>query len=268
MGLGIVHAFASAGVARVAIVSRSAQSQMSAQAELSAAYPTVEFCFFQASITDHGRMRSILAELHTIDVLVLCPSYVHPRTPARDLGTSHVQESFETNVVAAYDLVSAYYAMPEPPAEGGRGTKTVLNISSAASQAQGAQRAAYGTSKAAAVQIMQHFAAEQAQEAGAASAVNDDHGHTKDNKPASKLKIISFHPGTFYTPTVAAVYSRDQFAWDDPTLPADFALWLAGPQSDFLHGRYVWAHWDVDELVALKEKVLSNPQYLTFGLVM
>lgn len=268
MGLSIVHAFAAAGVARIAIVSRSAESQTSAKEELSATYPTVEFCFFQASITDHGRMRSILRELSAIDVLVLCPSYVHPRMPACNLDTSDVQESFDTNVVATFDLVSAYCALPDPPAEGNRGTKTVLNISSAAAQAQGAQRAAYGTSKAAAVQMMQHFAAEQAHESVAAPIVNGDHGPTEKSKPATKLKIVSFHPGTFYTPTVAAVYSRDQFAWDDLRLPADFALWLAGPESDFLHGRYVWAHWDVDELVALKEKVLSGPNFLTFGLVM
>lgn len=28
--------------------------------------------------------------------------------------------------------------------------------------------------------------------------------------------------------------------WEDINLPADFSLWLAGPQSDFLQGRFVW----------------------------
>jgi hypothetical protein len=50
-------------------------------------------------------------------------------------------------------------------------------------------------------------------------------------------------------------------------LPGDFAVWLAGPEAEFLTGRYVWAQWDVDELIAMKEKVAQDPMLLTIGLV-
>jgi hypothetical protein len=50
-------------------------------------------------------------------------------------------------------------------------------------------------------------------------------------------------------------------------LPGDFAVWLAGPEADFLTGRFVWAQWDVDELVGMKEKVAQDPSLLTIGLV-
>jgi hypothetical protein len=50
-------------------------------------------------------------------------------------------------------------------------------------------------------------------------------------------------------------------------LPGDFAVWLAGPEAEFLTGRYVWAQWDVDELIAMKEKVTQDPTLLTIGLV-
>lgn len=56
--------------------------------------------------------------------------------------------------------------------------------------------------------------------------------------------------------------------WEDIKLPADFAVWLAGPQSDFLHGRFVWAQWDVDELIALKERVEREANLLRLGLVL
>ena len=56
--------------------------------------------------------------------------------------------------------------------------------------------------------------------------------------------------------------------WDDLALPGDFALWLAGPESGFLHGRHVWANWDVDELVALKRKLENDRSFLTIGLVL
>ena len=50
-------------------------------------------------------------------------------------------------------------------------------------------------------------------------------------------------------------------------LPGDFAVWLASPEADFLNGRYVWAAWDVDEMIAMKQKVVSDPSLLTMALV-
>ena len=97
--------------------------------------------------------------------------------------------------------------------------------------------------------MLQHFAAEQ------------------DTLPERRLRIFSYHPGAFYTPSAEKNIPKDAFEWEDIRLPADFAVWLAGPQSDFLHGRWVWAHWDVDELIALKERVEREKGFLTVGLV-
>ena len=108
-------------------------------------------------------------------------------------------------------------------------------------------RVGYGPSKAAAAQMMQHFAMEQKVE---------------------DVKIFSFHPGAHYTPGVAQVHPKDAMQWEDINLPAHFVLWLAGPESDFLHGRYLWAHWDVDELLVLKDRVASDPFFLRIGLVL
>jgi hypothetical protein len=33
------------------------------------------------------------------------------------------------------------------------------------------------------------------------------------------------------------------------SLPASFNLWLASPEAAFLKGRFVWANWDVNELM-------------------
>lgn len=50
-------------------------------------------------------------------------------------------------------------------------------------------------------------------------------------------------------------------------LPGDFAVWLASSEADFLNGRYVWAAWDVDEMIAMEEKVASDPSLLTMALI-
>ncbi|KAJ3867199.1 short-chain dehydrogenase/reductase [Lentinula novae-zelandiae] len=59
--------------------------------------------------------------------------------------------------------------------------------------------------------------------------------------------------GVLYSETVAKHIDRDVFDWDEMALPADFAVWSASPEAAWLHGRFVWAHWDVDELKADKE---------------
>lgn len=46
-------------------------------------------------------------------------------------------------------------------------------------------------------------------------------------------------------------------------LPGDFAVWLASPEANFLNGRFVWAQWDVDELITMKEKLAGDPSLLT-----
>lgn len=51
-------------------------------------------------------------------------------------------------------------------------------------------------------------------------------------------------------------------------LPAHFAVWLCSPEADFLKGRFFWAHWDVDELMAKKELIEKDASLLTLGLTM
>jgi hypothetical protein len=47
-------------------------------------------------------------------------------------------------------------------------------------------------------------------------------------------------------------------------LPASFCVWAATKQAAFLHGRFVWANWDVEELAAMKE--IAEPGFLKMGL--
>ena len=151
-----------------------------------------------------------------------------------------MQDVFDTNAIAAFNLTKAYLATILPAT----GRKTIINISSAAAHLQSPLRVGYGSSKAAVAQMMQSFASEQ----------------ENDN-----VKIFSFHPGVFYTPVVAQHYPEDAMSWEDIKLPAHFALWLAGPESGFLNGRYLW---DVDELIALKDRIGKDRNSLTIGLVL
>jgi hypothetical protein len=48
-------------------------------------------------------------------------------------------------------------------------------------------------------------------------------------------------------------------------LPASFAVWIVSPEAEFLNGKFVWSNWDIEELKAKKEHLLSTDD-LTLGL--
>lgn len=52
------------------------------------------------------------------------------------------------------------------------------------------------------------------------------------------------------------------FPIDD--LPGSLAVWLASTEAAFLHGRYLWASWDVNELATgeIRKRILEDPYFL------
>ncbi len=60
--------------------------------------------------------------------------------------------------------------------------------------------------------------------------------------------------------------NEESFAWDDVQLPGQFAVWLASKEAAFLKGRFVWANWDVRELLGRKGDFERDAELLTVGL--
>lgn len=243
VGLAICKAFAETGAARIAIVARSADSLEKAKSDLEAAFPSTQILTYAVSVTDQARMDAILRELGSVDVLVLNAAVAHRRAQATEITAQEFQDAFDINVIATFNITKSYLTM-DPPAAGSR---TVIYVSTAAIHLPGSFRVGYGPSKAAGTQVMQNFA----------SQFQDD----------ENVRLFSVHPGSIYTPGVAANIPKDMIDWDEPELPAYFTVWLAGPESSFLSGRFVWANWDVDELIAFKERLASDPTFLTVSLV-
>jgi hypothetical protein len=50
-------------------------------------------------------------------------------------------------------------------------------------------------------------------------------------------------------------------------LPGNFAVWAASPEATFLHGRFVWANWDVLELKKdLWKRIHEDEHFLKVGI--
>ena len=246
IGWSISESFAETGIAKLVIVSRSPGPLEKAKADLGASHPNVEVLTYSASLTDATRMDDILKEIGQIDILVLSAAATHKHTAIAKIPLSEIRETFETNVIAPFGVMKSYLALPKPAG----GTKTVIKISSNASHLYIPHTSGYAASKAASNELMAFFA--------------DEYTPAKDG-----VRLFSIHPGAFYTPLAASQYPADAFPWEDVRLPGHFCAWLglSGEEADFLHGRFVWAQWNIDELIALRKKVEGNPSYLKIGLV-
>ena len=52
-------------------------------------------------------------------------------------------------------------------------------------------------------------------------------------------------------------------------LPGAYAVWAASKEARFLHGRYTFAYWDVDELASTEEnrkRIEEDVEFLRWGI--
>lgn len=83
-----------------------------------------------------------------------------------------------------------------------------------------------------------------------------------------KMQVISFHPGVVRTTAwTEAGVSNEMLPFDDVSLAGGSAVWLASPEARFLHGRFIWASWDVEELKTgeVRKKIDDNVNFLKIG---
>jgi NAD(P)-dependent dehydrogenase (short-subunit alcohol dehydrogenase family) len=108
--------------------------------------------------------------------------------------------------------------------------------------------------------------------------------------PSECMQVISYHPGAIWTDTSRnSGIKADAAEWDNGnytdidirltpaeltdliclvSLPGHFALWASSDEAEFLHGRFVWASWDVNELSSgeLRVRIDTDPNYLKIGI--
>lgn len=71
------------------------------------------------------------------------------------------------------------------------------------------------------------------------------------------VHVVTIHPGVIET----QMYHKAEMEGlhsDTIQLAAHFTLWVTSEQARFARGRFLWCNWDVEELVAEKEKILER----------
>lgn len=195
------------------------------------------------SVSDCTAIDDIVQQIGQIDVVAMSAASAAPHDPLDQTSLDVVESSYNINVVGNWNLVKAVLNARTDKSK----QTIVINVSTLSAYRPLPRQGVYGSSKGAFTQLMTEFAGEHNEE---------------------EVRFVSYHPGAVFTEMASRHFSKDIFeGWEDPALPGQFAVWLASPEADFLNGRFVWAQWDVDELLQVKDKIKENPYFLKISLI-
>ncbi|KAE9391962.1 short-chain dehydrogenase/reductase [Gymnopus androsaceus JB14] len=246
IGFEIARSFALASASRVIIIGRRAEVLDEAVGKLRAEFQSTEFVAHQLDMASEAVVTSLWESLRSqnilVHVLVLNAAHFYPiASDTFSVAKKDLMEAYETNVGGNFHMSCEFVKQALRPA----GLKLhLVHVTTAGIHIPAAKVNSYTTSKMAFVALL---------------------GRIADERTAEDVQIISFHPGTLNSDNR---FAQDAFPWDKLALPGNFAVWAASPEATWLHGRFVWAHWDVDEMKADAEilrRLKNESDYLKIG---
>ncbi|RFU75827.1 oxidoreductase, short chain dehydrogenase reductase family [Trichoderma arundinaceum] len=239
IGKAIAIAFAQAGANSVAILGRRLDRLKSSAIAISAATQSnTQIIYRRADLADRAQVEDALAGITSavgeVDIFVNNAGSLPPLERVARYDAATFMRAFEMNVLTSLNAIQAFI-----PVAGLN--PILLNVSTNLAHIQPMPgMPAYAASKTAQLKMVEHFAVEN-----------------------PELHVVSFQPGVIAT-EIAGPNSNIQ-GQDEVELPAHFCVWLASAEAKFLKGKFVWANWDVPELLRRAEEIRDS-RLLTVGL--
>ena len=244
IGSAIVESFAKAGAENIAIIGRTEKTLLDTKANTEAAHPSTKVIIAVANISDPESVGSAAHQIRTAvgawDVFVHNAGFLPNPTSLAGADTDDWWQAFETNVKFTHIFAKHFLTKC-------RTNATFISVSAGfvhipAAHAKGTS--AYSASKMAAWKLNEYLAAEN-----------------------PGLRVFTVHPGVIESAMTGKVFGKrdgpDVPDFEDSALAGNFMVWLASEEAEFLRARFVWAQWDVDEMVAKKAEIEANPLLLT-----
>ncbi|MCJ1384067.1 hypothetical protein MMC17_007183 [Xylographa soralifera] len=242
IGAAISHAFAKAGAANIIILARRKEPLESVKSSIeSTATNKSKIHTFSVDISNENSMKEVFEDvvksIGKIDVLVANAAYHNTPALVKDVSVNDFWHGYEINVKGLLITCQAFLrSAAENP--------TFIMISSAAglTRYSGVVSSGYSTSKVAGMRLMDYLAG--------------------DNP---NVHVYSVHPGVVKTDMSAKSGMNVEAELDKADLPGEFCVWLASPEAVFLRSKVVWTNWDVEEMMAKKDEISKDPNFLTLG---
>ncbi|KAH7406185.1 hypothetical protein DE146DRAFT_651011 [Phaeosphaeria sp. MPI-PUGE-AT-0046c] len=248
IGLATAQHFAKAGCTTIAITGRRSKVLAKAQKLIQDEYPATKVLTLASDVMDREGMveafkRTSETFASKVDVLInnagYLPSYKSQGSAEKD--SDEWWKAFTTNVRGAHNVLNAFLPVAAQDA-------TVINVSSGAMNATLAGQSAYIASKTAAARVFECFQAEN-----------------------PGFRVVNLAPGIVLTDMHQKSVDHfdeigaEQAPLDDVELPASYMVWACSPEAVFIKGKFVWVHWDVNELKRVLETT-EDKQLLTLSI--
>ncbi|RDW57638.1 short-chain dehydrogenase [Coleophoma cylindrospora] len=240
--LGIAPTFVKAGVKAIVLIATSAAKLATVEEELKKINPAVETLALSVDISSADQVAKGWAEINAryqkVQILVNNAGIeTTDSDKTHELDPDVFFRNFEVNVKGTHMMTQQFLIAAMPWATTTDPAK-LINMSSSSAWGVWPFLAAYSNSKAS----MIHYTATVAA-----------------SYPGTVL-AIAINPGLNDTEILPAVLWDVGFNCNDPALTGATLVWLvADPaRSRFLNGRVLTVEWDVDELVARKEEIVSK----------
>ncbi|KAJ9608766.1 hypothetical protein H2200_006537 [Cladophialophora chaetospira] len=242
IGAYIAEAFAKSGASSISLLGRTEKTLLATKEKINTVYADTKVLVFTADISDESSLAKAFEGISStiqakLDVLIANAGYLPELAPVAKANLTEWYQGFEINVKGNFNLVRAFLPYAAEKA-------AVINVSTGITHYQAPGYSGYHASKLAAVKIFDYL-----------------HQEHPD------FFVLSVHPGVFLTEMGSKAKEQGiEFPLDDIELPAHFVVWAVSPEAQFLNGKFVWAHWDIDELTEMRQEIEGTNKF-TMGLL-
>ena len=233
VGEFITRAMIEAGASRIGILGRNKERIDKAKERLTSDSPKVKVQSYAADITDESAIKAVFADFGAPDVLINNAGHFPDEGPFIEQNIHKWWEGFEINILGTAIVTQQFLK-----AKGPKKPATVLNVSSMAAHMRFRLTAwsGYVGSKMGQARIFEYIRFEH-----------------------PEVRSINCHPGQIQSDGFAKSKAEEpEWGMTDGKLTGQFFAWLATEEAQFLSGRFVWAEWDVNELIARKDKIVEQ----------
>ncbi|KAJ5180216.1 NADP(+)-dependent dehydrogenase [Penicillium capsulatum] len=242
IGRATASSFAASGPRALILLGRRTDALAETATIIRASHAEVTIQTHETELCDAPSVRKAMnqaaADFGGIDILVHCAGVLAPVVPLLEADPAIFLDGYKTTVVGTLVTAQAVVLANKTVSATEDKPVTLINLTTAGILFPPFPgMGAYVSSKMAAVKVLQSFAAENPQ-----------------------VRLHNVHPGLLQTAMSAKLEETIKlpFPYDEISLPADFLVWIASPEADFLRNKIVFASWDVNELKSRKEEIVGG----------
>ena len=238
IGAETARYFAAAGASRIALLGRRLQPLQETKASIQRSHPETDVFIATADVTDKTSVDAAFSafvnsnESQKINILIHAAAVVGPPEQIQTVDPDTFLSAVQTTISGSLHVAQAFLRHMHA-SENEEAVAIEINSSAAHVDFGSGAFASYSVAKLASFRLWDAIA--HANRQVRIYHVQPGVVDTDMNREAGGVKALGFE--------------------DHVSLPASFCVWLASPEASFLRNKFLWANWDVDELMERREEL-------------